>query len=153
MMHLATHELGHALCSTGNGGGLLVRIGHDDWEFRPHTQPEGEAFVIAMLAGATGERVMQLGVDGAAHMLAMDPAGFFASPCASDEDKALPRHDPNTCARLVRDHQLIERLSHALGELSTARIKAFARAMAGVVIGDGLRLEGLPPLPPIRTVH
>jgi hypothetical protein len=152
MMHLATHELSHALCNSDQGG-LLVRLDHDTWEFRPSTPPEGEDFVVAMLAGATGERVMQLGIDGAMHMLAMDPAGFFASPCASDEDRTLPSYDPNTCARLVRDHQLIERLAHALGELGADRIKAFARSMEGVAIGDGLRLEGLPPLPPIRTVH
>ena len=152
MTHLAAHELSHALCNS-DGAGLLVRIGHDDWEFRPHTQPEGEAVIIAMLAGPTGERVMQLGIDGAAHMLAMDPAGFFASPCASDEDQALPRHDPNTCANMVRKHQLIERLAQALGELGMHRIKAFARAMAAVQVGDGLKLEGLPQLPPIKVVH
>ena len=121
MMHLATHELSHALCNSGSGG-LLVRVGHDDWEFRPHTQPEGEEVIIAMLAGATGERVMQLGVDGAMHMLDMDPAGFFHTACASDEDLVMPSYDVNTCARLVRDLQLIERLAVAVSELGMERI-------------------------------
>ena len=108
---------------------------------------------MAMLAGATGERVMQLAVDGAAHMLDTDPVAFFRTACASEEDLVMPSYDVNTCARLVKSHQLIERLAHALGELGVDRIKAFARSMEGVAIGDGLRLEGLPPLPPIRTVH
>ncbi|MFY9209510.1 MAG: hypothetical protein WAO69_00105 [Aestuariivita sp.] len=152
MMGIATHELSHALCNSGSGG-LLVRIGHDDWEFRPHTQPEGEDFVIAMLAGPTGERTMQLGIDGAAHMLDTDPAGFFATPCASPEDLVMPSCDPSTCASMVRKHQLIERLAHALNEMGAARIKAFARSMEATQVGDGLRLEGLPPLPPLRRVH
>ena len=86
-------------------------------------------------------------------MLDADPLGFFHTDCASDEDRTLPSFDANTCARLVRDHQLIERLSFALNELGTHRIKAFARSMEGVAIGDGLKLEGLPSLPPVRRVH
>lgn len=147
-MQIAIHELSHAIVSAGSG--LLVRLDHDSWEFKPATPPEGEAVILAMLGGPTGERAMQLGVNGAAHLLDTDPAGFFATPCASDEDLVMPSYDPNTCARLVREHRLIERLAFALNELGADRIKAFARAMEATQVGDALRLEGLPP---VRSIH
>ena len=81
---------------------------------------------MAMLAGATGEWVMQLGVDGAAHMLGTDPAGFFATPCVSPEDLVMPSYDPNTCARLVKSHRLIERLAHALPAIRQPSVRASA---------------------------
>ena len=148
-MQIAIHELSHAIVSARSG--LLVRLDADTWEFRPSAPPEGVNVVLAQLAGIVGERTT-LGLE-AQHMLDMDPAGFFHTACASDEDLVLVDYDVTSCANMVREHQLIERLSFALNELGTHRIKVFARSMEAVQIGDALKLEGLPPLPPVRTVH
>ena len=153
MVSLAFHELAHALTNKAKGG-LLVRLSADEWEYRPHDHPLGVDVILAQLGGATGERIMELGAIGAANMLDSEgPDTFFRTSCASDEDLLLVDVDPNTCAGLVKQHQLIERLAHALNELGLLRIKAFARSMEATQIGDGIKLEGLPALPPVRPVH
>ena len=154
MVSPAFHELSHCLASNGKGG-LLVRLSQSDWEFRPYELPTtGVDVVLAQLAGSIGERIMERGAIGAANMLDSEgPDTFFRTSCASDEDLLLVDVDPNTCAALVKQHQLIERLAYALNELGLPRIKAFARSMEATQIGDGIKLEGLPALPPVRTVH
>lgn len=140
---IAVHEISHAIAS-GSGSGLLVRLTAEDWEYRPDKTPEAEQVILCQLAGSIGERVNSLGIEGATALLAEDPSAFFHTECASPEDLVFVIADPETCAGLVVKHKLISKIAMALNEIGPVRIHAFAACMAGVQIGDGMRLDGLP---------
>ena len=132
------HELGHAAFG---GDGCLRRLNRNEWQYDPDTPPEGEAVVLAQLAGCVAERVVGMGANPARVFLELDPVEFFNTPCASEEDLIFINVDVDTCVRLAIKHDLIGHINHTLGELGESRLKAFARALSEVPIGGALRLE------------